>query len=973
MPSTQNIDDIADNIEDSLWHNLPLDDVLAELNTSTAGLTTDEVILRIKKHGYNKLKGKKPRHPILKLIDHFRDPMVYLLMLAAVIALIAAPHDLGTPIFISIALTLNAVFSYIQEKKAEEAMESLKKLLVSHCIVLRDGMEHRLSTEEIVPGDIVWLEEGLNVPADVRLVEVHQLAIDESSLTGESDVLYKEVGVCPKNSILQEMNNMVFMGTVVAAGRGLGVVVKTGMNTRLGDIATGISDVETPKTPLEIKLESLGRYLGLIAIITAVSLVGYTIGIAIFVDGMGISGLKTVVAKQFLIAVAIFVAIVPEGLPIILVITLALGMQNMSAKNAIISRMKVVETLGSATIICTDKTGTLTRNEMSVRSFFCGDEIYSVSGSGFDPTNGVLKISGEAIEETKMANLKVDKGFKLATACSLLCQNSNIREIDGHWKGIGNPTDTACAVFGWKMMESVDSFRKKHPRFREFTFDRVRKRMTTIHEFDGERWVFSKGAIGPYLSRISHVVENGRITPIGDKHRDRIGQVNLEMATKALRVIALTARPLSGEENMDDVDSVESGLIFLGLVGIMDPPRATVTDAITKCHEAGVQVMMITGDQQMTAMAIGKEIGIINDDSQFVTGKKLSEMTDEELDERIDKIVMFSRVTPDQKLRIVSRLQNAGHVVAMTGDGDNDAPALSQANIGIAMGIAGTDVARDAADMVLKDDNFSTIVDSIEEGRKIYLNIRNFVRYQISTNVAAVILIIVATFIMGWRLPLTPTQLLVINILMDGPPALALGIEKRHGNVMDEKPRALTEPLPNPSDKRLIGFLGLVMVIGTLAIFSVAGGGLVSSDPCHGLNAESDSNFFNEDGTCNEPLWDEYAEEKFEYARTVSFAAFIMFQLFNVVNCRSIDKSAFELGLFKNVFISASFMISLFLLVIIVQNSNAIVPIVGITIGSLLHTIPLQITDWLMVIVLASSVFWIEELRKIINKIRSMN
>ena len=973
MPSTQNIDDIADNIEDPLWHNLPLDDVLGELNTSTAGLTTDEVILRIKKHGYNKLKGKKPRHPILKLIDHFRDPMVYLLMLAAVIALIAAPHDLGTPIFISIALTLNAVFSYIQEKKAEEAMESLKKLLVSHCIVLRDGMEHRLSTEEIVPGDIVWLEEGLNVPADVRLVEVHQLAIDESSLTGESDVLYKEVGVCPKNSILQEMNNMVFMGTVVAAGRGLGVVVKTGMNTRLGDIATGISDVETPKTPLEIKLESLGRYLGLIAIITAVSLVGYTIGIAILVDGMGISGLKTVVAKQFLIAVAIFVAIVPEGLPIILVITLALGMQNMSAKNAIISRMKVVETLGSATIICTDKTGTLTRNEMSVRSFFCGDEIYTVSGSGFDPTNGVLKISGEAIEETKMANLKVDKGFKLATACSLLCQNSNIREIDGHWKGIGNPTDTACAVFGWKMMESVDSFRKKHPRFREFTFDRVRKRMTTIHEFDGERWVFSKGAIGPYLSRISHVVENGRITPIGDKHRDRIGQVNLEMATKALRVIALTARPLSGEENMDDVDSVESGLIFLGLVGIMDPPRATVTDAITKCHEAGVQVMMITGDQQMTAMAIGKEIGIINDDSQFVTGKKLSEMTDEELDERIDKIVMFSRVTPDQKLRIVSRLQNAGHVVAMTGDGDNDAPALSQANIGIAMGIAGTDVARDAADMVLKDDNFSTIVDSIEEGRKIYLNIRNFVRYQISTNVAAVILIIVATFIMGWRLPLTPTQLLVINILMDGPPALALGIEKRHGNVMDEKPRALTEPLPNPSDKRLIGFLGFVMVIGTLAIFSVAGGGLVSSDPCHGLNAESDSNFFNEDGTCNKPLWDEYAEEKFEYARTVSFAAFIMFQLFNVVNCRSIDKSAFELGLFKNVFISASFMISLFLLVIIVQNSNAIVPIVGITIGSLLHTIPLQITDWLMVIVLASSVFWIEELRKIINKIRSMN
>ena len=971
MPSTENTLVSAPENDDKLWHNLPLDDVLNDLNTTVIGLSTDEVSKRIEKYGYNKLKGKKPRHPILKLIDQFRDPMVYLLMLAGIIALIAAPHDLGTPIFIAIALSLNAVFSYIQEKKAEEAMESLKKLLVSHCIVLRDGMEHRLSTEEIVPGDIVWLEDGLNVPADVRLLEVHQLAIDESSLTGESNVLYKEVGICPKNSILQEMSNMVFMGTVVSAGRGLGVVVKTGMNTRLGDIAAGISDVETPKTPLEIKLESLGKYLGLIAIISAISIVAYNIAFSMIVDGTRLNGLKPIVAEQFLIAVAIFVAIVPEGLPIILVITLALGMQNMSAKNAIISRMKVVETLGSATIICTDKTGTLTRNEMSVRSFFCGDEIYSVSGSGFNPNDGHLRINGKDIEENQMANLKVDKGFKLATACSLLCQNSNIREIDGLWKSIGNPTDSACAVFGWKMMESVDSFRKKHPRFREFTFDRVRKRMTTIHEYDGERWVFSKGAIGPYLSRISHVVENGRITPIGDKHRDRIGEVNLEMATNALRVIALTARPLSGEENMEDVDSVESGLIFLGLVGIMDPPRATVTDAITKCHEAGVQVMMITGDQQMTAMAIGKEIGIIDDDSQFVTGKKLTEMTDEELDERIDKIVMFSRVTPDQKLRIVSRLQKAGHVVAMTGDGDNDAPALSQANIGIAMGIAGTDVARDAADMVLKDDNFSTIVDSIEEGRKIYLNIRNFVRYQISTNVAAVLLIIVATFIMGWKLPMTPTQLLVINILMDGPPALALGIEKRHGNVMDERPRALTEPLPNQSDKRLIGFLGLVMVIGTLSIFSLAGGSLITSDPCHGLSVSTDPNFFNADGTCNVAIWDDYAKDKFEYARTISFAAFIMFQLFNVVNCRSIDKSAFELGLFKNVFISASFMISLFLLVIIVQNSYAIVPIVGIAIGSLLHTVPLEISDWLMVIVLASSVFWIEEFRKIIFKFRS--
>lgn len=969
MPSLESIRKSDSDSAEPLWHSIPLDDVFSNLNTTVDGLSTEDVIRRRETYGKNKLEGKKPRHPFFKMLDHFRDPMVYLLLFAAIIAFIADREDLGTPIFICIALTLNAVLSYIQEAKAERAMDSLKKLLVCHCIVLRDGMEHRLSIEEVVPGDIVWLEDGLNVPADIRLLEVHQLSINESSLTGESNVVYKEIEPSEEDSILQEMTNMAFMGTVVSSGRGLGVVIKTGMGTRVGDIATGLSEVETPKTPLEIKLGSLGRYLAMIAIISAIVIVGSTIGLAIL-NGVTGTELNEIIADQFIIAVVIFVAIVPEGLPIILVITLALGMQNMSARNAIVSRMKVVETLGSATIICTDKTGTLTRNEMSVRSFFCGDELYSVSGSGFDPTFGKLRIGKKEINEQDFAELKVQKGFKLAMACSLLCQNSNVRKIDNEWVGIGNPTDIASAVFGWKMTESVDTFRRNHPRFREYTFDRERKRMTTIHEYDGERWVFSKGAIGPYLSRISHVVENGRVIPIGDNHRNRIGEVNLQMATQALRVIALTARPLSGEEDMEDVDSVESGLIFLGLIGIMDPPRKEVANAISMCDAAGVRVMMITGDQQMTAMAIGDEIGIIKDDSEFLTGKQLRDLSDEELDLKLEKVVMFSRVTPDQKLRIVTRLQSIGHVVAMTGDGDNDAPALSRANIGIAMGIAGTDVARDAADMVLKDDDFSSIVGSIEEGRKIYLNIRNFVRYQISTNVAAVLLIITAVVILGWELPMTATQLLVINILMDGPPALALGIEKRHGDVMNEPPRALSEPLPNVMDKRVIGFLGVVMVLGTLAIFSLAGGGLISGDACHGVDIETSPEFFLENGECDLEAWDNNAESKFEYARTMAFATFIMFQLFNVVNSRSIDKSAFELGIFQNVFISASFAISLVLLVSIVQGSFTLVPIIGITVGSFLSTIPLELTDWLVVFLIASSVFWIEEFRKFILKFK---
>jgi Ca2+-transporting ATPase len=947
------------------WHHLPLSDVYQRLTSDESGLSSNEAELRNSIYGDNKLEGKKPVHPFWKLLNQFRDPMVYLLLLAAIIALIANREDLGTPIFICIALSLNGVFSYLQERRAEEAMDSLKKLLVSHCIVLRDGLEHRHSTEVLVPGDVVWLEEGLHVPADVRLIEVHQLSVDESSLTGESDIVHKQTETVASDSIMPEMFNMAFMGTVVSGGRGLGIVVNTGMSTNLGDIAAGLSDVKTPKTPLEVKLESLGKFLGIIALLAATCLVGFNIVIALM-DGAGTDELKTVIAEQFLIAVAIFVAIVPEGLPIILVITLALGMRNMSAKNAIVSRMKVVETLGSTTIICTDKTGTLTRNEMAVRAFYCDNQVYEVSGKGFDPTEGGLCRDGSPLPETEMAELKVNKGYKLAMACCLLCQNSNIRKIDDDWRAIGDPTDSACAVFGSKLHATVDEFRKRHPRFREFTFDRIRKRMTTIHEYDGRRWVFSKGAIGPYLSRITHILQDGAIVPIKDEHRNKIGEVNLQLASQALRIIALTARPLSGEEDMEDVQGVENGLIFLGLVGIMDPPRPGVSDAIRTCQDAGVKVMMITGDQQMTALAIGREIGIIEDDSKFVTGRQLKEMSDEELEEELNSIVMFSRVTPDQKLRIVSRLQNMGHVVAMTGDGDNDAPALSQANIGIAMGLAGTDVARDAADMVLQDDNFSTIVESVEEGRKIYQNIRNFVRYQISTNVAAVLLVISATFLFGWNLPLTATQLLVINILMDGPPALALGIEKRHGNVMDQPPRPLTEPLPNPIDIRIIGFLGLIMVSGTLAIFFLAGGHYATAEPCEGFSQDGDPRLFTDSGVCDIEAWDEFADYRFEYARTVSFAAFILFQLFNVVNCRSINRSAFKLGLFQNRFISASFAISLTLLIMIVQWSEVSVPIVGIAIGDLLSTMPLEWSDWIFVIIIGSSVFWVEEFRKLI-------
>ena len=937
------------------------DEVLEKLQSHEGGLTTDEVQVRREKYGLNKLAEVAPIPGWKKFLEQFQDPMVYLLIAAALIATIFHPEELGTPIFIVFALTLNAFFGYLQEAKAEEAMQSLKKLLVSHCVALRDGTEHKVSTEELVIGDIIWLDDGLNVPADVRILEAHQLYIDEASFTGESDVIHKQIEPIESSAILQEQSNMAFMGTVTSSGRAKAVVVRVGMNTILGGIASGISEVTTPKTPLEIKLESLGRFLGYVAVTSASLLLLLHVVGAWFGDGS--ESMYEVISEQFLIAVAIFVAIVPEGLPIILVITLAMGMRNMARQKAIVRRMKAVETLGSTTIICTDKTGTLTRNEMTVRAFFVDGESYGVTGRGFNPTKGKLQKGGSNVPETELAELHTNISFRQAIATCLLCQNSNLNLIDGIWESVGDPTDSACAVFGWKLKESVDSYRRSHPRFREFTFDRTRKRMTTIHEFDGQRWAFSKGALGPFMGIASHIYENGEIVPLEGRHKDIISEINLEYASRALRVLALCARRIGDEVDIDDVESVESDMIFLGLVGIMDPPRPEVPDSIAKCHAAGISVMMITGDQRMTAMAVGREIGIVTEETDHMSGKELRECTDFELQERLSSIAVFSRVTPDQKLRIVEQLQSQGHVVAMTGDGDNDAPALSQANIGVAMGNTGTDVARDASDMVLQDDNFSNIVSAVEEGRKLYQNIRNFVRYQISTNVAAVLLVIVSTFFLGWNLPLTATQLLVINILMDGPPAVALGIEKRNSDVMNEPPRELDESLPNGTDMTLILLLGLVMVLGTAAIFWFAGGGIITGEPCLEYDGRVESEYV-VNGICNEDLWMTHAEERFAVAQTMAFAVFIFYQLFNVLNCRSVDQSVFTMGLFNNRAITISFIISATFLYSMVQGADFTVPLIGLEIGDFLSVVPLQSRDWLVVIATASSVLFVDELRK---------
>ena len=949
------------------WHELSPKECLTEQDSSENGIPLEEALIRQDRYGLNKLAEPEKTPAFLRFLSQYNDPLNYLLIGAALVALAIHPDQPGDAIFIFIVLTANAFFGFWQEGQAEQAMDSLKQMSISTCVVIRGSYESEIPTSELVPGDVVCLEQGLNVPADVRILWSQQCKIDESALTGESLTVSKFTDSVPVGTVLAERNNMAYMGTTVSTGRGLGLVVATGMETELGKIARNLAESTTPKTPLELKLESLGRFLGFIALIVAVLLVSLNLIVSYGRPGVD---LKEVAVQQFIVAIAIFVAIVPEGLPIILVITLSLGMRNMARHKAIIRRMKAVETLGSTTVICSDKTGTLTKNQMTVRQIFTLDEDFGVSGEGFEP-NGNLLRHGTPLSDDDLQAHQSQLDFRLLSSCLSLCHNSTIVKADGQWQAIGDPTDSACAVAGWKINGDVKKFSHRHPRLNEFFFDSNRKRMSVVHEYEGAKWVFSKGSVGGYKSLVTSKVVGNKIVDISPEDLERIQKMNNTMGSEAMRVIGLYARRFEDDEDMEDITVVENDLAFLGLIGIMDPPRPEVKAAIETCQRAGIKVKMITGDQQMTATAIGKELNIEMTSLSTLDGKDLSSMSDEELEQVSAGVSIYSRVTPDQKMRIVSSLQAQGEIVAMTGDGVNDAPALSGANIGIAMGVAGTDVAKDAADMVLQDDNFANIVHAVEEGRKIYQNIRNFVRYQVSTNVAAVALLVFSTILFGPEsIPLTATQILVINILMDGPPAVALGVEKKHGNVMERPPRPVDENLPNGRDVSLIFYLGAVMVTGTLAIFYLAGGGLAQ---CEMLPTETSTSAFDVAGCLagDEQAiedWQAYADDHFQHARTMTFTVFIVFQLFNVLNCRSNEQSVFELGLFSNRAINYALLVSGSLLLFFVQLADASIPLVGIQVGNLLSTNTLTRSDWVIVVLVASSVFIIEEFRKLIVK-----
>jgi len=835
-------------------------DGLAELGVREQGLTSEEAILRLKKYGENNLPEKKKKSRIEIFLEQFKNYLIFILLIAALIEIFMEKYT--EAIAIMVVLLINATLGYTQEYKAQTSIEALRRISAPKAKVLRDGLRTHIETAKIVPGDIILLETGDKVPADARLLETVNLQAQESSLTGESIPVEKTIEALAEDLQIGERRNMLFQGTIIANGRGTAVVTATGMNTEIGKIAELIQS-EGESTPLEKKLEQLSKHIG------------YTVAfvsIVIFITGF-LRGEE--IFKLFITTVSLAVAAIPEGLPIVVTVTSAIGIQRMAKKNALIRRLPSVETLGSTTVICTDKTGTLTCNQMTITKLYANREIIEVSGEGYS---------------TEGAFSKDPKDFETLLKAGALCNDASIGK-----QFFGDPTEIALLISAAKAGFRKEELEKESPRTSEISFTSERKYMITIHG----NTAYAKGAPDTLLNLCDKVLINGRITELTTEEKKEILGANENLAGEALRVLGLANKQFSGHFS-------ENGFIFLGLQGMIDPPRKEVREEIQKCKNAGIKVIMITGDHPSTAAAIGKQLGL---EVKILTGREIDALLD--LNSVVEDIIIFARVSPEHKLQIVEALKNQGHVVAMTGDGVNDAPALKKADIGIAMGITGTDVAKEASDMILSDDNFKSIVSAVEEGRGIYENIKRFLRFQLSTNVGAILTVFIGTLV-GLPLPLTALQLLWINVIVDGPPALSLSVEPLDRESMKRPPR---DPQEQILSKKMLVYIfsaGIMMAIGTLGVFSY----MLSFDQ--------------------------------QKAQTLAFTTFVFFQLFNVLNCRSNIHSIFKIGLFSN----RTSILSI-VGVILIQAAIVYLPQVQGVFG----TISLSIIDWLISTAIASSIF----------------
>jgi len=804
------------------WHNRSIKDVIEKLEVSPqTGLSPEEAGKRLYTYGLNKLKEAPPTTIWQMLWAQFNDFVIWLLIIAAIIS--ALLGDWIESAAIVAIVILNAALGVIQERRAEEELAALKEMASPEANVLRNGSRKNIPVQQLVPGDIVYLEAGNYIPADVRLIETANLRVDEAPLTGESVPTKKTAQIIiPADASLGDRENLAFMGTVVTYGRGRGVVINTGMKTQIGEIAEMLQSVEEEQTPLQKRLNHLGQLLGWAAlgISALVFLLGWFRG--------------TNPLEMFIIAVSLAIAAVPEGLPAVVTISLALGMREMIKRNAIIRRLSSVETLGSATVICSDKTGTLTQNEMTVTQVAVDGEFLDVTGSGYDPEGKFLH-KGEVVDlEKDYPAIRTALWVgALNNDAVLETQKPKNDQDETTYRIIGDPTEGALTVAAAKAGAPLIPYEEAYPRIQEIPFDSERKRMVTVHEVVDPRpedlspfyneekrqhyAITVKGAPNVVLEQCTHYQSrDDEPVPLNDEQRRRILAANDRMTSQALRVLGVAYREttvLDEDQDGEFFDDLEKDMIFVGLIGMIDPARPEVTPALETARDAGIRTLMITGDYPNTAQAIAKEIGLLQENHKVMIGTDLEKMEDETLEQEVKETDVFARVSPQHKMRIVQALRNNNEVVAMTGDGVNDAPSIKQADIGIAMGITGTDVTKETADMVLTDDNYASIVSAVEQGRVIYSNIRKFVYYLISCNLAEIAIIFIAA-LMGLPAPLTAIQLLWLNLITDGAPALALGVEKGDPDIMERSPRPPSEPIIN----RL---MQIGIVVQTIAITAI--------------------------------------------------------------------------------------------------------------------------------------------------------
>jgi Ca2+-transporting ATPase len=765
-----------------------LEDIYRELDTSEQGLTSSEARARLSRFGPNEIAEAGGPAWWRLLLGQFTSPVIYILIGAVVVsALIGKAVDAGV---VGAILILNAVLGFLQEFRAEKAIKALKKMASLKAVVLRDGGESQVDATELVPGDVVLLRTGEKIPADSRLIEEIELETQEAVLTGESVPVQKDVAPVEAGAEgdlpLAELHNTVFAGTVITRGRGRALVVKTGMATEMGKIAHMIQTTGDDETPLQKQLSTLGKWLGILTVIIC----GVVFATVMLVEGGQ-------VMEVLFAAVALAVAAIPEGLPAVVTISLSLGVRRMVRRNALIRHLPGVETLGCTTVICTDKTGTLTHNEMTVTHVYVDGRDIAVEGRGYEPHGGFSERTG---------NLKL-----LLTIGAL---NNDARLDRRTWQAIGDPTEACLITSALKAGIDRDDLDKRYPRLDERPFDSERKRMTTVHRIDGERVAYVKGAADLLLGQCTRMQAGDGVADLEPADREAVLSKNEDYARSAMRVLGFAYKELAPGENRD---TYEEDLVFVGLQAMIDPPRAEAREAIARCAAAGIRVIMVTGDLETTARAIGSELGI---EGRSMTGAQLHAAGDADLEETVEDISLYARVNPADKVKIVRALKTREHVVAMTGDGVNDAPALKQADIGIAMGITGTDVAKEASDMILTDDNFASIVNAVEEGRGIYDNLRKFVNYLLSGNVGEV-LIIFAGVLMGLPLPLTAVQILWVNLVTDGLPAVALGLDPVPSDAMKRPPRRTTERIMSRGMSLNVLSMGVLMCIATLIMFAI--------------------------------------------------------------------------------------------------------------------------------------------------------